>query len=116
MAGLRDYVLDDVRSTFVKLFWGWSEADRLALTNDPRFTRDYLLMFAGQRGAGEWVRRDTIPDRSNLKAARQWGSDTWNLVTDRYRRVVPPIWWCGDTLRPTPFHAGSPATSPVTEP
>ena len=116
MGGLRDYVLEEVRPTFVKVFWGWSETDRLALTNDPRFTQDYLLMFAGQRGAGEWVRRDAIPDRSTLKTARQWGGDTWNLINDRYRRVVPPIWWCGETLRPTPFHTGSPSASPITEP
>jgi hypothetical protein len=111
MLGLRDYIFDDIRPTFVKLFHGWAERDRLALTNDPRLARVYVLLYSGQPGGGEWVRRDAVLDGAPLAAARQWGRDTWNLVTERYPRAASPIWWCGDTLRPTPFHAGSPAPS-----
>ena len=116
MVGLRDHIFEDVRPTFLKLFHGWSELDRLALTADARLERDYELMFSGQSGGGDWVRRDAVPDGPSLAGARQWGSDAWTLVTDRYRGVVPPIWWCGETLRPTPFNPGSPASSTLTQP
>ena len=113
MSGLRDYVLDDVRPTFVKLFAGWAERERLALAEDPRFARDYLLMFTGAPGGGEWVRRDVKPDHARLEEARLWGADGWDLVTGRYRAGEPPVWWCGATLRPTPFRDRSPAPSPM---
>jgi hypothetical protein len=116
MSGLRDYIFDDIHPTFIKLFHGWAERDRLALMEDPRLARGYVLVFSGQVGGGEWVRRNAVSDDGSLTAARLWGRDTWNLVTERYRRVVPPVWWCGDVLRPTPFSAGSPAPSPLTRP
>jgi hypothetical protein len=116
MSGLRDHIFENLRPTFVKLFHGWAERDRLGLTADARLDRDYVLMFSGQPGGGEWVRRDAVPNDGSLAAARRWGRDTWNLVTDRYRAGLPPIWWCGDTLRPTPYRPGSPAPSPLTTP
>jgi hypothetical protein len=116
MSGLRDHIFENLRPTFVKLFHGWAERDRLGLTADARLDRDYVLMFSGQPGGGEWVRRDAVPNDGSLAAARRWGRDTWDLVTDRYRAGLPPIWWCGDVLRPTPFSAGSPAPSPLTRP
>jgi hypothetical protein len=114
MSGLRDYIFDDIDPTFIKLFHGWAQRGRLALMDDPRLARDYVLMFSGQAGGGEWVRRNAVSDDSSLTAARLWGRQTWNLVTDRYPGGVPPVWWCGDVLRPTPYSAGSPAPSPLT--
>lgn len=114
MPGLRDHIFDDVRPTFVKMFSGWAERERLALESDPRLARDYVLLHSGQTGSGEWVRREKVPDLETLEVANRWGRDVWILVTDRYRRVVPPLWWCGDTLRPTPFRDGAPASSPLT--
>ncbi len=113
--GLRDYIFNDVRPTFIKVFAFWAERERLALTGDPRFARDYLLMFAGARFSGEWVRRDAIPDRTRLKQARQWGRASWDLANSRYPGGKPPEWWCGNTLRPTPFRSGTAAPSPLTE-
>ena len=52
MLGLRNYILDDIHPTFIKLFHGWAERDRLALIDDPRLARDYVLMFSGQAGRG----------------------------------------------------------------
>lgn len=115
MVGLRDYVFDDVRPTFVKLFSGWAEREQLALAQDPRFQRDYELLFSGEPNSGEWVRRDAVPDRSRLDNARQWGHRSWERMNDRYWNWASPIWWCGDTLRPTPFNDGTPAPSPLTE-
>jgi hypothetical protein len=116
MPGLRDHIFDELRPTFLKIFHGWAERDRLALTEDSRLDRDYVLMYSGAPGGGDWVRRDAAPDRVSLAAAQQWGRDTWNLVTQRSGGVGTPIWWCGDTLRPTPYGAGTPASSPLTRP
>jgi hypothetical protein len=114
MSGLREYIFDNIHPTFIKLFHGWAQRDRLALMDDPRLARDYVLMFSGQAGGGEWVRRNAVSDGGSLAAARLWGRDTWNLVTERYPPGVAPVWWCGDVLRPTPFSAGSAARSPLT--
>lgn len=114
MAGLRDHIFDELRPTFLKIYWAWAERDRLALAEDPRLARDYVLMFSGRAGGGEWVRRDAVPNESALVVAGRWGQETWDLFNERYHGVVPQVWWCGDTLRPTPFSAGSPAESPLT--
>jgi hypothetical protein len=114
MAALRDYVLDEVRPTFVILFAGWYPRTHLGLTDDPRFLRDYALMFTGDRDGGEWVRRDALPRGADLTAAAEWGRLNWDVVAQRYSNHVPQLWTCGDTLRPTPFHEGSPAPSPLT--
>ncbi|SEH50280.1 hypothetical protein SAMN04489835_0621 [Mycolicibacterium rutilum] len=113
MAGLRDHVFDDVRPTFVKLFALWFELDRLDLAGDPRFARDYLLLYSGVPGSGEWIRRDAIPDPRTLARARVWGNTTWQQTEARYPGGQPPRWWCGAALRPTPFSDGVPAPSPV---
>jgi hypothetical protein len=114
MPGLRDHVFNEVRPTFIKLFHGWAERDLLGLVRDPRLDRDYVLMFAGAPGGGDWVRRDAVADRGTLSTARKWGRDTWALLNTRYPRNSPPVWWCGDVLRPTPFSDSSPAASPLT--
>ena len=114
MRGLRDHVFDNVRPTFIKMFSGWAERDLLGLARDPRMGRDYVLLFAGAPGGGDWVRRDAVADRNTLPAARKFGSDTWQLLSTRYPRNKAPIWWCGNVLRPTPFSDGTPAPSPLT--
>ena len=109
MSGLRDYVLEDLRPTFMKYFSGWAGRDRLAIETDPRFNADYVQLWSG----GDWVRRDAVPDPERLAAARQWGSDVLALI-DRQYTAVPHRWWCGDTLRPSDIGSGSPAASPLT--
>lgn len=115
MQGLRDHVFDEVRPTFVRLWVGWAEHDRLALTEDPGLARDYVALWSGPPGGGDWVRRDAVPDPAALAAAQRWGRDAYALIDTRYIGVVPPLWWCGDVLRPTPFRAGTPAASPITQ-
>ena len=115
MTGLRNHIFDDLRPTFIKMFPGWSERDRLALVEDPRMARDYVLLRSGVPGSGHWVRRDALSDRGSLAAARQWGREVSTLVESRYWNLPAPIWPCGDTLRPTQFRNGSPASSPITE-
>lgn len=116
MTGLRDYVFDDVRPTFIRLFSGWDHLGRVALTDDPRLDRDYVLLWTARPGGGggDWVRSDAVPGPAALDAARQWGRDSINLIDDRYEGVTPPVWWCGDVVRPTPPGAGTPAPLPLT--
>jgi hypothetical protein len=114
MPGLRDYLLHDVRPTFFIVFAGWTQRAHLRLAEDRRFQRDYVLLFAGERNGGEWVRRDALPAHPDLARAAQWGRSTWKSIAANYRQQVPPQWSCGNTLRPTPFHPGSPAASPLT--
>jgi hypothetical protein len=114
MPGLRDHVFGDVRPTFIKIFNGWAERDQLGLARDPRMNRDYVLIFAGAPGGGDWVRRDAVTDRGTFATARKWGRDSWNLLNTRYPRNSPPVWSCGDVLRPTPFRDRVPAPSPLT--
>jgi hypothetical protein len=109
MSGLRDYLLEDLRPTFVKYYSGWAGRGRLAIENDPRFLADYVQLWSG----GQWVRRDSVPDPERLAAARQWGDDVLALI-DRQYTAVPHKWWCGDTLRPGELGFGSPAPSPLT--
>ena len=101
---------------FIRLFAGWDHVGRVALTDDPRLKRDYVLLWSGRPGGGDWVRRDAVPDPAALAAARRWGRDSIALIDDRYEGVVPPVWWCGDVVRPTPPDVGTPALSPLTSP
>ncbi len=109
MSGLRDYVLEDLRPTFVTYWFGWAGRGRLAIETDPRFNADYVQLWSG----GDWVRRDAVPDPERLAAARQWGRDVLALI-DRQYTAVPHRWWCGDTLRPSDIGSGAPAASPLT--
>jgi hypothetical protein len=102
MPGLRDYIFDELKPTFIKMFHAWYERERLALESDPRLARDYVLMFSGTPGHGEWVRRDAVSDQDSLSTAGQWGQRTWDFMAERYPTAVAPVWSCGDTLRPTP--------------
>ena len=110
MPGLRDYVLDDLRPTFVTYWLEWAGRDRLAIEADPRFNADYVQLWSG----GDWVRRDAVPNPERLAEARQWAGDVVALI-DRQYTAVPHRWWCGDTLRPGDVGSGTPAASPLTQ-
>lgn len=113
-AGLRGYVFDELRPTFIRLFRNWDHRARLALTEDPRMARDYVLLWTAGGGGGDWVRRDAVPDAAALTEARGWGTDSMIRIDERYQGVTPQRWWCGEVLRPTQFKSGTPATSPLT--
>jgi len=67
MPGLRDHVFDDVRPTFIKIYDGWAGRNRLALAQDERLARDYVLLRSGHRRR-EWVRRDAVPNNDAFAA------------------------------------------------
>lgn len=114
MAGLRNYIFDELHPSFIKVWTGWSARERLRLDSDPRLDRDYVLMWSGRPGSGEWARRDAVPNLGALARAHDWGRYVWALTDSRYRNVAQRVWWCGDVLRPTPSSPGVPAPSPLT--
>jgi hypothetical protein len=115
MNGLRNYIFDELKPTFIKVFSGWSERDRLDLMGDERLERDYVMVLSGPPRGGRWVRREAVHDAVALDAARRWGEQVWNQVILPRGEVVPAEWTCGDVLRPSPYRAGSPAPSPLTQ-
>ena len=100
MAGLRDYVLDEVKPTFVKIFSGWAERSRLDLADDPRFRRDYVMLLASVPGAGQWVRAAAVPDAAALEAGEeqegvwlaQQANDQRAGVLLASSGALPPTW------------------------
>ncbi|RDH74887.1 hypothetical protein DVS77_29970 [Mycolicibacterium moriokaense] len=115
MPGLRNYVLTDVKPTFIKIWPGWGERIELGLPGDPRFDRDYLVLLPMPDGGGLWVRRDAVRDAASLESARRWGAQVWNQVVLVHGAVVPTAWFCGDVMRPSPYRDGAPAPSPLTQ-
>jgi hypothetical protein len=113
MAGLRNYIFVEAKPTFIKVFSGWAERDRLDLVGDPRLEQDYMMLLSGPPRGGRWVRRESVRDAVALDEAQWWGNDVWNQVIVPRSSVVPTVWWCGDVLRPSPFHEGSPDPSPL---
>ena len=115
MAGLRNYIFDEVKPTFIKIWAGWGERVLVDLPDDPRFQHDYVLLLPGGLGGGQWVRRDSVRDVLALDEARRWGEDVWNRVILPRGAAAPTRWWCGEILRPSLFREGAPAPSPLTQ-
>jgi len=96
--GLRDYVFDTVKPTFIHSWGPWAAGNGIAL--DPRLDRDYELVYTspieGLRN-GDWVRKDAVTDPAKLKAARDYAAATIPAVAaDRFGG---PLDDCGATLR-----------------
>jgi len=91
MAGLRNYIFDEVKPTFIKIFSGWAERDRLDLVGDPRLEQDYVMLLSGPPRGGRWVRRDSARDGLALDEARRWGQRVWNQVILAHSEVVPTV-------------------------
>ncbi|MBB3665836.1 hypothetical protein FB384_004795 [Prauserella sediminis] len=113
-AGTKRYVFDEVRPTFIHTRLPWTGGGDL--TEDPRFTRDYVRIFAEPGHPwpdGDWVRRDVVPDSATLERLRAYAGATAGRVADA---SVAPTSSCGDTLgvgstlRPAP--PGGPAGRP----
>jgi hypothetical protein len=115
MTGLRNYILDDVKPTFIKIYPGWDQRTKLDLPDDRRFERDYVVLMSATPGGGHWVRRDVVHDATALTKARRWAAEVWDRVVVAHGAVVPTVWWCGDVMRPSQYREGSPAPSPLTQ-
>ncbi|WP_410575677.1 hypothetical protein [Amycolatopsis sp. cmx-4-61] len=99
LAGLRNYVFDTVKPTFIHSWGPWAAGNGIAL--DPRLDRDYVLIYSspieGLRN-GDWVRRDAVTDPAKLKAAQDYAAKTIPAVAaDRFGG---PLDDCGPTMKP----------------
>ena len=92
-AGIRDYVLDDVKPTFIRAHGSFRPF--IGLDADPRFARDYVEIGAFTNGGANWVRRDLVPDAATLTRLQAWG--TTALAADAAQRATPRA-SCGDRL------------------
>jgi hypothetical protein len=92
-AGIRDYVLDDVKPTFIRAHGSFRPF--IGLDADPRFRRDYVEIGTFTNGGANWVRRDLVPDAATLARLQAWGVKA--LAADAAQRATPRA-SCGDRL------------------
>lgn len=109
-AGLRDYVFDHVKPTFITTHTHGTEWHRIPL--DPRITRDYDQIFNSPAPlgfpGGDWIRKDAVPSPAVLDALRAYARQNTARV-DRAMdmpALTAPGWTndCGPTLRPGQTH------------
>lgn len=93
LPGLRDYLFEQVKPTFIASHSVWSAQS--GLTADPRLDRDYALI-AGADLRGNWVRRDALRTPADLAALRTFATDVV-LPNDTAQRAHP-LASCGARL------------------
>ncbi|PRX43458.1 hypothetical protein B0I33_11576 [Prauserella shujinwangii] len=89
-AGLRDYLYEEARPTFLHAHGFWSR--RTGVLRDERLRRDYVPVVPRAGGAEDWVRRDAVPGPAALARLRDYARDL--------SLSVPPRGHCGAVLRP----------------
>ncbi|HEY0816863.1 MAG TPA: hypothetical protein VGE11_26610 [Pseudonocardia sp.] len=92
-AGIRDYVLDDVKPTFIRAHGSFRPF--IGLDGDPRFQRDYVEIGPTPNGGANWVRRDVVHDDATMAKLKAWGVTA--LAADAAQRATPRA-SCGDRL------------------
>ena len=98
MAGVRDYVFDVAKPTFMNFHAPWSVSTKLYL--DPRITRDYYQIFSTPNPVddSDWVRKDAVHSPAQLAQLRAYAAKTYNHHWDYGPDYVKGS--CGATLRP----------------
>jgi hypothetical protein len=103
-AGLRGYILDEVKPDFITLIGSWDTT--LGFPSDPRFERDYDLIVQGpaQPGilfsynhVGYWVRKDDVPGDATLRSLRAYATDRLEPILAA--NASSPRRTCGPVLR-----------------
>jgi hypothetical protein len=92
-AGIRDYVLDVVKPTFVRAHGSFRPI--VGLDADPRFARDYVEISPSPNGGGNWIRRELVPDEATMARLRAVSAQA--LAADTRQRATPQA-SCGDRL------------------
>ncbi len=92
-AGIREYVLEDVKPTFIRAHGSFRPF--IGLDADPRFARDYVEIGTFTNGGANWVRRELVPDAATLTRLQAWGATA--LAADAAQRATPRA-SCGDRL------------------
>lgn len=88
--GLRDYVFDEARPTFITTHGYWSSAT--GLPQDPRMSADYV-----EAGAYYWVRRDALASPARLVELRTYAARVAAPKDALAQGAARSS--CGDTLR-----------------
>ncbi|MFD9965003.1 hypothetical protein [Amycolatopsis sp. NPDC058986] len=98
--GLRDYVFDKVKPTFIHSWGPWASGNGIAV--DPRIDQDYYPIFVypgpGLRN-GDFVRKDAVTDMAKLEAVRHYAATTMMNVEGQHF-VTAPLDDCGPTMKP----------------
>ncbi|MFK0244244.1 hypothetical protein ACIQUM_06085 [Amycolatopsis azurea] len=99
MPGLRDYVFDKVKPTFIHSWGPWAAGN--GITVDARIDRDYEPVFVypgvGLR-SGDFVRKDAVSSPEKLKAVQDYAAKTMPEV-ERVR-FGKPLNDCGPSIHP----------------
>ncbi|MDT8909341.1 hypothetical protein [Amycolatopsis sp. PS_44_ISF1] len=99
IAGLRDYVFNQVKPTFIHSWGPWAAGN--GITVDPRVDRDYYPIFVypstGPRN-GDFVRKDAVTDPAKLQAVRHYAATTM-MDVEAYR-FGNGLNDCGPTMQP----------------
>ncbi|HEY4024650.1 MAG TPA: hypothetical protein VGM75_38600 [Pseudonocardiaceae bacterium] len=98
MAGVRDYIFDVAKPTFLNFHAPWSVSTKLYL--DPRLFADYDQIFSTPNPVddSDWVRKDAVSSPAKLAQLRAYAAKTYNKHWDAAPRYIKG--GCGDTLRP----------------
>lgn len=94
-AGVRNYVLDEVKPTFLKAHGEFRP--QMGFEADPRFVAAYLYIGPTPNNGGNWVRRDVVRDDAQLAELRKWAVTA--DAADAVLRAAPRS-SCGDRLVP----------------
>ncbi|WP_031465726.1 hypothetical protein [Sciscionella sediminilitoris] len=99
MPGLRDYVFNQVKPTFIHSRGPWGPGN--GVSSDPRIARDYypVISYPPQEGkpAGDWVRKDVVPNQAMLTKLRQYADRTVHEMDAK--QFEWPLRHCDDTMR-----------------
>ncbi|MFF0147102.1 hypothetical protein ATK36_2276 [Amycolatopsis sulphurea] len=96
MPGLRDYVFDQVKPTFIHSWGPWAAGNGITL--DPRLDRDYypILVYPEGPRQGDFVRKDAVHDPAKLKAVQHYAETT--MMSVEAQRFGDGLADCGPTL------------------
>jgi hypothetical protein len=98
MAGVRDYIFDVAKPTFLNFHAPWSLSTNLY--RDPRLLADYDQIFSTPNPVddSDWVRKDAVGSPAKLAQVRAYAAKTYNHHWDYAPDYIKS--GCGDTLRP----------------
>jgi hypothetical protein len=94
-SGVRDYVLEDIKPTFLKAHGEFRPF--MGFDADPRFQADYVEIAPTPNNGANWVRRDALTDPGALDRLRAAAATA--LAADAVQRATP-LASCGAVLSP----------------
>lgn len=98
MAGVRNYVFDVAKPTFLNFHAPWSVSTKLY--EDPRLFAEYDQIFSTPKAVddSDWVRKDVVGSPAKLAELRAYAAKTYDKHWDYQPAYIAS--GCGNTLRP----------------